>query len=43
MKCKKCKVELAPYLDKCPLCNEKVTKQSDLTVVKLKTFQQELM
>ena len=29
MRCKNCKVELAPYLDKCPLCNQKVIKQSD--------------
>ena len=29
MKCKKCKVEIAPYLDKCPLCNTKIEKQSD--------------
>lgn len=29
MKCKKCNVNLAPYLDKCPLCNQRVTKTSD--------------
>ena len=26
MKCKNCKVELASYLNRCPLCNEKVKK-----------------
>jgi len=29
MKCKKCNVELAPYLDKCPLCNEEVNNPSN--------------
>ena len=29
MKCKNCKVQLAPYLDKCPLCGEQIEKQSD--------------
>ena len=29
MKCKNCKVTLAPYLDKCPLCGLKQEKQSD--------------
>lgn len=29
MKCKNCKVEIAPYLDRCPLCNLEIEKQSD--------------
>lgn len=29
MKCRNCKVELAPFLDKCPLCKESVEKLSD--------------
>ena len=32
MKCKNCKVTLAPYLDKCPLCGLKQEKQSDNNV-----------
>jgi len=29
MKCKNCNVNIAPYLDKCPLCGEKIEKTSD--------------
>jgi len=29
MKCKNCKVEIAPYLDECPLCHKKVKKQNN--------------
>ena len=32
MKCKNCKVTLAPYLDKCPLCGLKQEKQNDNSV-----------
>ncbi len=40
MKCSKCKVTLAPYLDKCPLCGTKVQKQNDNNVYndKLENF-----
>ncbi len=32
MKCKNCNVELAPYLDKCPLCNQKVQNKTNNNV-----------
>ena len=32
MKCKNCKVTLAPYLDRCPLCNQKQEKLNNDSV-----------